>query len=50
MASPSFVRAGGRLIRTEDENDGIMVLRFGVSQDIDLTAPISSDWRPGDDC
>ncbi len=46
---PTFVRTGGRLVRTEDEDDGIMVLRFGPSQDADLTAPISCDSRPGDD-
>jgi aminoglycoside 2'-N-acetyltransferase I len=46
---PTFVRTGGRFVRTEDEDDGIMVLRFGPSQDADLTAPISCDSRPGDD-
>ena len=46
---PTFVRTGGQLVRTEDEDDGIMVLRFGPSQEVDLTAPISCDSRPGDD-
>lgn len=46
---PTFVRTGGHLIRTEDEDDGILVLRFGPSQEADLTAPISCDSRPGDD-
>ncbi len=43
------MRTGGQLVRTEDEDDGIMVLRFGPSQEADLTAPISCDSRPGDD-
>jgi aminoglycoside 2'-N-acetyltransferase I len=46
---PTFVRTGRQLVRTEDEDDGIMVLRFGPSQEADLTAPISCDSRPGDD-
>ena len=46
---PTFVRDGGELIRTEDEDAGIMALRFGLSRAIDLTAPISCDRRPGDD-
>ena len=46
---PTFVRTGGRLVRTEDEDDGVMVLRFGPSQETDLTAAISCDSRRGDD-
>ena len=46
---PTFVRTGDQLVRTEDEDDGIMVLRFGPSQEADLTAPISCDGRQGDD-
>jgi aminoglycoside 2'-N-acetyltransferase I len=46
---PTFVRAYGRLVRTEDDDDGIMVLRFGPSQAVDLTAPISCVSRSGDD-
>jgi len=46
---PSYVRAGAVLERTPDEDDGIMVLRVGPSRDVDLTAPISCDRRPGDD-
>lgn len=46
---PTFVRDAGRLIRTSEEDDGIMVLRFGPSQGIDLTTPISCDVRSGDD-
>lgn len=46
---PTFVRDGDELIRTEGEDDGIMVLRFGPSHELDLTAPISCDRRSGDD-
>ena len=45
----AFVRDGDRLVRTEDEDDAIMVLRCGPSRDIDLTGPISCDRRSGDD-
>jgi aminoglycoside 2'-N-acetyltransferase I len=46
---PSFVRRGGRLVRTEDEDDGILVLRGAQSRDLDLTDRIVCDARTGDD-
>jgi aminoglycoside 2'-N-acetyltransferase I len=46
---PSFVRGDGMSVRTEDEDDGIMVLRFGPSVGLDLSASITCDARPGDD-
>lgn len=46
---PTFARHGADAVRTEDEDDGVMVLRFGPSSDVDLTAPISCESRPGDD-
>ena len=46
---PTYVRRGdGSLERTEDEDDGIMVLRFGPSGEVDLTSPICCEDRPGD--
>ena len=45
---PTLVRAGGELIRTPDEDDGIMVMRFGSSTGVDLSAPIVCDVRPGE--
>lgn len=45
---PTFVRRGTELTRTEDDDDGIMVLRFGASQGIDVTAALSCEDRPGD--
>ena len=46
---PTFVRRGGDLVRTADEDDGIMVLRFGPSAGIDLAASLSCEARSGDD-
>jgi aminoglycoside 2'-N-acetyltransferase I len=46
---PTYARDGGRVVRTADEDDGIMVLRFGASAAVDLTASISCEARPGDD-
>lgn len=46
---PTFVRRGRVVVRTEDDDDGLMVLRFGPSLGLDLTAPISCEARPGDD-
>jgi len=46
---PSFVRDGTELVRTPDKDDGLMVLRFGASQAIDLAASISCEHRSGDD-
>jgi len=34
--------------RSEDEDDGVMVLRFGRSSGVDLTLPIACHDRPGD--
>jgi aminoglycoside 2'-N-acetyltransferase I len=46
---PTFVRDGGELLRTPDDDDGVMVLRCGPSAAIDLAAPICCAARPGDD-
>jgi aminoglycoside 2'-N-acetyltransferase I len=46
---PSFVRTGAALVRTADEDDGLMVLRFGPSAAIDLAASIVCERRSGDD-
>lgn len=46
---PTFVRRGHELVRTPDEDDGVMVLRFGQSLAFDLNASISCDARTGDD-
>jgi hypothetical protein len=46
---PSYVQDGPRLIRTLDEDSGLMVLRFGPTADLDRTASITCETRPGDD-
>lgn len=46
---PTFVRRGATVVRTEEEDDGIMVLRTGNGRNIDLTATLSCDERNGDD-
>lgn len=46
---PTFVREGASQTRTEEEDDGIMVLRFGPSKAVSLTAAISCEARSGDD-
>ena len=46
---PAFVRSrDGRLMRAEDEDDGVMVLRCQASAVIDPAAPIACDERDGD--
>lgn len=45
---PSFVQDGPKRLRTAEDDDGIMVLRFGASADADLAAPITCDSRSGD--
>ena len=48
-AGPTYVREGSQLVRTEDEDDGVMVLRFGPSRGIELSTSISCESRIGDD-
>jgi aminoglycoside 2'-N-acetyltransferase I len=48
-AGPTSARHGAVVVRTEDDDDGLMVLRFGPSAGIDLGAPISCEARVGDD-
>ncbi len=46
---PTYVRRGDELFHSEEEDGYVMVLRFGVSTDLDLGAPISCEERSGDD-
>jgi aminoglycoside 2'-N-acetyltransferase I len=46
---PTYARHGAETVRTADDDDGVMVLRFGPSAAIDLTAPLSCEGRRGDD-
>jgi len=47
-AGPSFVRTAEGDRRTPDEDGDILVLVTPTSPVLDLDAPISCDWRPGD--
>jgi aminoglycoside 2'-N-acetyltransferase I len=46
---PTFVQDGDELLRTEEDDNGIMVLRFGPSEEIDLAARLVCRSRSGDD-
>lgn len=46
---PTFVRTGEEVRRSADEDDGIMFLRTAAFPDVDPTAPITCEARPGDD-
>ncbi|MFZ0322825.1 MAG: GNAT family N-acetyltransferase [Actinomycetes bacterium] len=48
-AGPSFVRRGQDVTRTEDEDAGLMVLRFGPSAGVSLGSAITCESRSGDD-
>jgi aminoglycoside 2'-N-acetyltransferase I len=45
---PSFVRTGRGEERTADEDGYILVLPTATSPALDLSAPISCEWREGD--
>lgn len=45
---PTGVRTSGGAIRTPDEDGFILVLPTPRAPALDLTVPISCEWRPGD--
>jgi aminoglycoside 2'-N-acetyltransferase I len=46
---PTSVRAAEGERRTPEEDGYVMILRTpGTPADLDVDAPISCDWRPGD--
>jgi aminoglycoside 2'-N-acetyltransferase I len=45
---PTSVRTAGGAERTPGEDGFILVLRTPSTPPLDLTAPISCEWRPGD--
>jgi aminoglycoside 2'-N-acetyltransferase I len=47
-AGPSSVRTAGGDRPTPDDDGCILVLATPTTPPLDLTAPISCDWRPGD--
>ena len=44
----TYARDGSRLIRTPEDDDSLMVLRFGTTAKLDLRSPISCEARSGD--
>ena len=45
---PTFVRTDSELIRTAEEDGHVLVRLTATSPEIDLSAGISCEWRPGD--
>jgi aminoglycoside 2'-N-acetyltransferase I len=45
---PTFVRTATGLVRTAEEDGNVLVRLTPTSPELDLSAPISCDWRPGD--
>jgi aminoglycoside 2'-N-acetyltransferase I len=45
---PTFVRTESGLIRTAEEDGNVLVRLTPTSPELDLSAPISCDWRSGD--
>jgi aminoglycoside 2'-N-acetyltransferase I len=45
---PTFVRTASGLVRTPEEDGNVLVRLTPTSPELDLKAPISCDWRPGD--
>ena len=46
---PTYVRRADGLFHSTEDDGFVMVLRFGSSADMDLSAPISCEERSGDD-
>jgi aminoglycoside 2'-N-acetyltransferase I len=45
---PTFVRTADGPVRTQDEDDGIMILRTPQTPRLTLTEALSCEWRVGD--
>jgi aminoglycoside 2'-N-acetyltransferase I len=45
---PTYVRTAAGLIPTPDEDGNVLVRLTAASPELDLSAPISCEWRPGD--
>lgn len=45
---PTFVRTDAGLLRTAEDDGNVMVRMTASSPELDLSAPISCEWRPGD--
>lgn len=45
---PTFVRTDAGLVRTAEEDGSVLVRLTPSTPELDLTAPLSCDWRPGE--
>jgi aminoglycoside 2'-N-acetyltransferase I len=45
---PTFVAGPEGLVRTEEDDGGILVLRTRATAGLELTGPLVGDWRAGD--
>jgi aminoglycoside 2'-N-acetyltransferase I len=45
---PTFVAGPEGRVRTADEDGNVLVLRTSASAELEVTGPITCDWRPGD--
>jgi aminoglycoside 2'-N-acetyltransferase I len=45
---PTFVRTESGLVRTPEEDGFVLVRLTPTSPELELSAPISCEWRPGD--
>jgi aminoglycoside 2'-N-acetyltransferase I len=45
---PTFVRTDSGLVRTADDDGAVLVRLTPTTPELDLSAPISCDWRRGD--
>ena len=45
---PTYAATPSGRVRTEEEYDGILVLRTATTRDLDLAASLTCDWRQGD--
>jgi aminoglycoside 2'-N-acetyltransferase I len=45
---PTFVAGPEGRVRTADEDGNVLVLRTPASGELEVTGPLTCDWRPGD--
>ena len=47
-AGPTYVRTDAGLVRTAEDDGNVLVRLTPASPDLDLSAPLSCEWRSGD--
>jgi aminoglycoside 2'-N-acetyltransferase I len=45
---PTYARSSEGMQRTAEDDGGVMILRTGATEDLDLTLPLTCEWRAGD--